>query len=411
MAAETRLKYLFKKYNEHTCTPAEQAELLSLLRQAEHDENLKELIAEVLSEEQVSHHLSETNAEAILEAILSAAPVAPAPPAPHYEKAPGKTPFLFGWKRAAAAVILLAAIGGGIYTWQASPKTETGKIAPRLEASQQILPGQDRAVLILEDGSVVDLETAEDSLLNARIGMPVQKEEGRLVYRASAQGRRKAIYNTIKTPRAGQYKVVLSDGTKVWLNAQSSLKFPTSFTGPERRVELNGEAYFEVAKNERQPFHVLSGDTDIEVLGTHFNVQSYQNEPAMETTLLEGSVAIRQQSGPTILSPGQQIRLSGTSRQVSEVDTNNVVAWKNGVFQFSNADLKSIMRQLERWYDVQIDYESIPHKRYNGTVLRNSNLSEVLMMLEMAGRIRFEVKNRTVRVIETKDNKTQKDRI
>ena len=205
----------------------------------------------------------------------------------------------------------------------------------------------------------------------------------------------KVAFNTIQTPRGGQYQVVLPDGTKVWLNAASSLKYPEVFMGNTRTVELSGEAYFEVSKNKAMPFHVKSKFQDVEVLGTHFNINSYMDEQTIKTTLLEGSVKVSNLKSLKILKPGQQ-SIAGISENsliklASEVDTDDETAWKNGLFQFNNSDLKIILNQLERWYDIKIDYASIPAKRYNGMISRKVKLSEVLKMLEKTGNIKFEV--------------------
>ncbi|SFA52394.1 FecR family protein [Pedobacter suwonensis] len=267
------------------------------------------------------------------------------------------------------------------------------------QKSLDVLPGKDKAVLTLADGSKVVLDEHTAANISEKDGLKISKtKEGQLVYAVLNQSNLKSgstiAYNTIQTPKGGQYQVILPDGTKVWLNAASSLRYPEVFSGNERSVELMGEAYFEVAKNKAQPFHVKSHQQDVEVLGTHFNINSYLDNNTIKTTLLEGRVRISNGQSVKILKPGEQAiaEVSGNGvRLATDVDTDDETAWKNGLFQFNNADLKSILKQLERWYDVQIDYRSIPNKKYNGMVPRKAKLSEVLKMLEKTGNIRFEI--------------------
>ena len=275
-----------------------------------------------------------------------------------------------------------------------------------------VLPGSDKAILTLADGSKIVLDEHTSANISNKDGLKISRtKEGQLIYTILDQTDVKTpstiSYNTIQTPKGGQYQVILPDGTKVWLNAASSLKYPEVFTGAERRVELTGEAYFEVAKNKAKPFHVKNHNQDVEVLGTHFNIDSYLDDNTIKTTLLEGSVRVSNGKSVRILKPGEQAIAeasgAGSIRLVANVDTDDETAWKNGLFQFSNADLKTILNQLERWYDINIDYSSIPDKKYNGMVPRKAKLSEVLKMLEKTGNIKFEiVEGRNLKVLPEK---------
>jgi len=275
-----------------------------------------------------------------------------------------------------------------------------------------VLPGTDKAVLTLADGSKVVLDGNTAANISDRDGLKISRtKDGQLVYTILDQSNLKTksdiAFNTIQTPKGGQYQVILPDGTKVWLNAASSLKYPEVFTGNERTVELTGEAYFEVAKNKAKPFHVKNRHQDVEVLGTHFNINSYMDDQTIKTTLLEGSVRVSNGKSTKILKPGEQaiadISGTGTIRLAVNVDTDDETAWKNGLFQFDNAGLKTILNQLERWYDINIDYSSIPNKKYNGMVPRRAKLSEVLKMLEKTGNIRFEIREgRNLKVLPEK---------
>lgn len=313
--------------------------------------------------------------------------------------------------RYAAAAIILLLISGTLYFALNSKKNSEATNLSKAN-TLDVLPGTDRAILTLSDGSKVVLDNETASNISNHEGLKISKtKNGQLIYTILNQGdliNKKAIaYNTIQTPKGGQYQIILPDGTKVWLNAASSLKYPEVFAGNERKVELTGEAYFEVAKNKAMPFHVKNESQDVEVLGTHFNINSYMDEKTIKTTLLEGSVKVSNNKSFKILKPGEQ-SVAGTSENsniqlVRNVDTDDETAWKNGLFQFSNEGLKTILNQLERWYDIKIDYSSIPDKRYNGMVPRKAKLSEVLKMLELTGNIKFEiVEGRQLKVLQGK---------
>ncbi len=298
-------------------------------------------------------------------------------------------------KYAIAATIIFVLGFGILYFSKNQPLKETSKIA-NSSKKIDVLPGKDRAILTLADGSKVVL----DELKDGEISETVKLKDGQLIYQVNNTGAKtnRVAYHTIETPKGGQYQVYLPDGTKVWLNAASSLKYPERFTSNERKVTLTGEAYFEVAKDKAHPFIVHTEGAgalgqEVEVLGTHFNINTYMDEQTVKTTLLEGSVKVASLATQKskILSPGQQSVLSNQSFLVKDVDSGDETAWKDGLFRFNNANLKSILYQLERWYDVKIDYENVPNKRYNGMVPRKSKLSEVLNMLELTGNIDFKI--------------------
>jgi transmembrane sensor len=315
---------------------------------------------------------------------------------------------LYKYISAAAVLILISAITF-VFLNKTKPvvKSDTA-ISKKLD----VLPGTDKAVLTLADGSKVILDEHTSTDISDKDGLKISRtKDGQLVYTIINQDDLKAnstiAFNTIQTPKGGQYQVILPDGTKVWLNAASSLKYPEVFTGNERRVELTGEAYFEVAKNKAKPFHVKNHSQDVEVLGTHFNINSYMDDHTIKTTLLEGSVRVSNGKSVRILKPGEQSIAEaagkGMIRLAAGVDTDDETAWKNGLFQFNNANLKSILSQLERWYDINIDYSTIPDKKYNGMVPRKAKLSEVLKMLEKTGNIRFEIaEGKNLKVVQEK---------
>ncbi|TDG36710.1 FecR family protein [Pedobacter changchengzhani] len=320
-------------------------------------------------------------------------------------KAPKK---LFIYRYTAAAVVLLSLIGVSLYLIL-NPSAEKVEIQSAKNKPLDVLPGTNKAVLTLGNGSKVVLDGKTASNLSDRDGLKISKtNNGQLVYTITEakQVQNKVIAsNTIQTPRGGQYQVVLPDGSKVWLNAASSLTYPEIFVGKERKVKLTGEAYFEVAKNKNMPFIVNTQSQNVEVLGTHFNINSYMDEQTIKTTLLEGSVKVSNNQFIQILKPGDQ-SIAGANgnaaiKLVHNVDTDDETAWKNGQFSFNNASLKTILNQLERWYDVKIDYSAIPQKRYNGMVPKKANLSQVLNMLELTGNIKFQIEEgRKLKVIE-----------
>lgn len=305
----------------------------------------------------------------------------------------------------AAAVVLLGALA--LYFFNPSPlnpsKEQLSNVNPATE--QVILPGGNKAVLTLADGKQITLDEAGNGKLAEQSGITITKtKDGQLVYTVSpsAVAAKGPAMNMIATPKGGQYQVNLPDGTKVWLNAASSLRYPAAFTAGVRQVSLTGEAYFEVAKvRSEMPFKVSTATQTVEVLGTHFNINSYTDEPAVKTTLLEGAVKVISPATAVkelILKPGQQSALRGAQLNVAEVNEEEVIAWKNGMFRFRDADLQTVMRSVARWYDVQVNYEgTLPVRQFSGEIHRNVNLSEVLDILSFF-KVHFRVDGKTITV-------------
>lgn len=309
------------------------------------------------------------------------------------------------WRRifVAACLFIAAAIGLLFYL------NSTHKVTQPLAAvAEDILPGGNKAVLTLSNGKKISLTDVGKGELAKQSGIRISKtRDGQLVYQVSTSdlpvGSAEVEYNTVETPRGGQYQIDLPDGTKVWLNAASHLKFPLSFANlTERRIELTGEAYFEVEKDAGKPFVVSTEKQSVHVLGTHFNVNAYGDDPIVKTTLLEGSVRVQHEGVPgdyRILVPGQQsqISLAATPIQVVKVDPLIETAWKNGKFSFENEPIENIMRQISRWYDVDVVYQdNVAGKTVWGSINRYSNVSKVLSVVERTGKIHFKVKGRRV---------------
>ena len=320
---------------------------------------------------------------------------------------------ILSYKYAAAAAVVGLVIGGAALFTLLKKKDDlsTKPIAERFR--NDVAPASEKAILELADGSRIALDSAAKGELVQQGSTRVLKQDnGQLKYDAEkttpgATGIPYA-YNTVTTPRGGQYRVVLPDGSKVWLNAASSLRFPTGFAGHERKVELVGEAYFEVAKNPAMPFKVTvkpfagnaaSAPMEVEVLGTEFNINAYGDETDRRTTLLQGSVKITAGSGQSLLKPGQQARVNAGGLQIMpEVDTDEVIAWKNGLFQFKEANIQSIMRQVSRWYDVEVEYRGNIHQQFFGKIPRRVQVSTLLKILESTGWVHFAIEGKKITV-------------
>lgn len=309
------------------------------------------------------------------------------------------------WPRlAAAASVLLCLSVGGYFLLHKQPQQQIAQNQPQYH---DIPSGGNKAVLTLASGKQIILTDAKNGKLVEQGNTVINKtQDGQVVYSASKASRQVSggdlkgtiAYNTMATPRGGQYHLTLSDGTNVWLNAASSIKYPTAFTGNDRQVEITGEAYFEVAHNAAKPFSVISNGQTVEVLGTHFNINAYADEPAIKTTLLEGSVKFNAGSHQGLLYPGQQSVFNTTTAAltVQLVDVSQVIAWKNGFFEFDNIDLATLMRQISRWYDVDIIYQNIDNKSlFGGGISRKLNLSQVLHLLE-TNKLHFKIEGRKV---------------
>ena len=308
------------------------------------------------------------------------------------------------WLFVAAASILLA-VTTGIYFISFRGSRSNARIPVTLASDRyhnDVQAGSNKAVLTLANGAKILLDDAKDGRLAEQGSTRLIKRNGKVAYQAGHDDGSQPLYNTITTPRAGQYRVALPDGSQVWLNAASSITFPTSFSGAGRNVAITGEAYFEVAHNASKPFIVSINDTEIRVLGTHFDVMAYADEGALHTTLLEGSVRIRHGRDSGMLRPGQQSRLGpdGGLHIINNVDVEGVMAWKNGLIHFQNADLKTVMRQLSRWYDVDVEYRNGNfNHQFVGELPRSLSLCNVLKALEITAKLKFSVEGRKIIVL------------
>ena len=302
--------------------------------------------------------------------------------------------------RLAAASIILLIITAGVLYFTTNNSTDSSSNQQANNISQtDVLPGGDKAILTLDNGQQIVLDTAANGTITQQGNVTISKLNGQLTY-SKATGNEEVLYNTITTPKGGQYKLELADGSKVWLNAASSIRFPTAFINKERLVEITGEAYFEISKDASKPFKVLVNKMQVEVLGTHFNINAYNDEADIKTTLLEGSVKVSKEEKTALLKPGEQAQLNAMYLIVNKnVNLQKVIAWKNGAFDFNGESLQSAMRQIARWYDVDVVYEKgLPDIEFGGKVQRNLKLSQIIKGLEDS-EIHFRIEGRKLIVL------------
>lgn len=377
---------LFRQFLNGELSPDKTEELVAWLGNEESDPQASQLILQQLNQQVLDSEISPE----LLQTLRSRLPVIldkVEKPATiirpvHFYKTK--------WFRYAAAIILF--FGAGTFFWLSNKSSkQTIPVAKQTPAETiDIAPGKEGAILTLEDGSQMILDSLGNGVITSQNGTKILLNNGKLIYNADGTVTEKIAYNTITTPKGRQFQLVLPDQTKVWLNAASSLKYPTVFTGTERKVDVTGEAYFEVAKNGKMPFKVNVNDkATVEVLGTHFNINSYTNESDIKTTLLEGSVKIINGEKNAVITPGQQAKVNNSKNQniqiVTSVNIDKVMAWKNGVFDCEDATLEEVMRQLERWYDIEVVYEKgVPEFEFVGKMGRDLSLSGVMRGLELS---------------------------
>ncbi|MBX2921945.1 MAG: FecR domain-containing protein [Chitinophagaceae bacterium] len=311
------------------------------------------------------------------------------------------------WRWVAAATFLICIAGSALFFLKKTSNTTVVKALPKNEA--EFLPGGNKATLILNNGATIVLDDAQNGSLAQQGNTEINKTtDGQLIYKLTKQDPSpEAIqYNTITTPKGGQYQVRLPDGTQVWLNAASSIRFPTSFTENERAVAITGEVYFEVAHNRQAPFIVSAGNTRVQVLGTSFNMMAYDNEDMKKTTLVEGSIQLTDGNRTSMLQPGEQMQVNEKDfKLIKHADVAAALAWKNGLFYFKDAGLQTVMKQVERWYNISVKFEgNIPEKQFNGKVPRNANLAELMEILSFYDDMKCTIDNDTITIMQRHNN-------
>ena len=400
MSIQDRLAYLLQQAVSHTAT-ADELEELSDLIQADDTGHTAQL-AEMLLRKELPGEAAdydETYWNQVAANILAADRTVErvVRVRPSYRRA---------WLAAAVVSGVLLLAGGAYRLMQKPAPAPLATVTPK--PANDVAPGSNKAVLILADGTQVPLDSAINGTLAQQGNTKISRQgAGQLTYtyNEASHDALTMQYNTLRTPRGGQFQVTLPDGTHVWLNAESTLKYPVSFNGRNRQVELNGEAYFEVAANAHQPFRVMvptrtdngKDSLEIAVLGTHFNVMAYDNEQQIKTTLLEGAVRVSSNGNSKRLQPGEGIALNKSNSTLSapaNVNTEEAVAWKNGFIQLEGNDIASAMRLIARWYDVEVIYKAPVSAHFRGIIPRNVPVSQVLKMMELTGEVHFEIKGK-----------------
>lgn len=372
-------KDLLEKYLDDRISPAERQRLTVALE----DPACAQLLDETVYGELVAGAYEGTPDEGIRQLIMQRL---------HQETAPVRTirPWRYQW---AAAAAVFALVAGAL--WLQRPAKHPAVQPP----VAHIIPGSNKAILTLSDGSAITLDSTGNQVIRQG-ATAIHQQGGQLKY--DAQSAPAAVeYNTLATPRGSQFRVMLPDGTQVWLNAASTLRYPTAFTGPERLVEVNGEAYFEVAGNAARPFKVKIKGAEVLVLGTSFNVNAYADEPITQTTLLQGSIKLSANNNQVLLKPGQQATLATDKAfHINEINPNDAIAWKNGYFLFKNESIESVMRTIARWYDVDVTYQGdVKQQRLGGTVSRYEKLEDLLKTIELTKSLKFKIEGRRVTIM------------
>jgi transmembrane sensor len=395
----SRLEYLFDRYFDKTCTDQEKAELMFLLQDLP-DMDLQQLIQRAYTRQTTAPPLPAHSARTILASILERNDKRVI----DLQDRPRPLPFLRRLAGVAAAVLLLCLAGSYLWVHHHSPGSFFRAADGPAAFKSSMPPGHSGAILTLAGGTTVLLDSAHNGALTTQGNVQVINRNGQLVYN-TLTGSHEILYNIITTPRGRQYQLMLADGSKVWLNSASSLRYPAGFTGNSRQVELTGEGYFEVADDAAHPFIVKTKNMDVHVLGTGFNVMAYDDEDAVRTTLIYGSVKVKTGDKETLINPGQQASAAQGNGQcgVSNPDITEVLAWKEGKFRFWKSGIQPIMRQIARWYDVEIAYKgALPDVQFTGVFPRKEDVSELLEVLEDAGKVHFSMEGNTIVVTKTK---------
>jgi transmembrane sensor len=383
-----RVAYLIAGYIRNTLTSEEHTDLDDWVTAS--DENMK-LFEDLTDEKNIEANLQwmdKVNSEAEFKRLQDSGA---------FKQKAKRFRFHPSWIAAASLIV----IAGASYFIYRSSNGNTTKIMTSLDSSS-FKPGGNKAYLMI-GGSIIDLTQTKNGLMLNNNGSDIIKlGEGALLYEPDSNKKIATVTHTLTTPVGGQFQVKLGDGTTVWLNSMTSLKYPSRFDDKERRVSINGEAYFEVAKNEKQPFKVILRDSsEVTVLGTHFNIMSYPDEMGKEITLLEGSIIVSKNNADTRLVPGMQAIINGNDVSTKTgIDTEEVIGWKNELFVFHDAPIESVMRQIERWYDAKIVYQDEVKDLFNAAIKRSEPLSKLLHLLELNGHVHFKTENKTIYVLQ-----------
>jgi hypothetical protein len=388
---QERLKELLDRYAQNELSRYEFDELCDRIKDAQNDAYLKDIIGQELSETEFVA-MDKGQLDAMLKRVLS------------QESGVRR---MFTWKRWAVAASIILAVGIGSYLLFSPRPPKEGGEKPMTKINDVPAPSVARATLKLDDGRIVYLDSVGNGQLAVQGNVNVLKTaDGKLIYSQEPGVRSQELkYNTISNPRGSKVQsLTLIDGTQVWLNAESSITYPTAFIGSERNVTITGEADFVVKHNEQMTFKVIANSVEVRDIGTEFNVNAYNDEDAIRVTLLEGSVKVsrsNQSNGSVVIKPGQQVYTVGSGQLAvnKDVDVEQVMAWKNGLFLFDKTDIKGVMRQLARWYDVDVSFEGyVPTQMFGGGIQRAVPLSKVLENLEKYG-VHFRIEDKKIVVL------------
>jgi hypothetical protein len=392
-----RLEYLLNHYVANNLSASEEMEFFAIINSQENDPEIRQYLDDIYPKTSNSFSLTEDQSARIFNQVLSSAGTTVVPL--NSSKTSRKKYLLIA---ASFIGVMLCAVLLFKYFNSTKNNIIAGLPHPATKPVNDVLPGKTGAILKLANGSSILLDSAADGNLATQGNVLVFKKGGSVNYTQAEHNKQlPPEYNTIETPAGRQFQLVLEDGTKVWLNAASSIRFPVYFFKGERRVEIKGEAYFEVAKNKAMPFRVAVNNSTIEVLGTHFNINAYDDEALLKTTLLEGSVKVITGKTQGLLKPGQQSQVSseGDIKTINNADLDEAVAWKNGRLTFTNADLGAIMRQVKKWYNVEVVYSGkLPNRSFTADISRNTNLSQLLQVLELSN-IHFKLEGKKLTVM------------
>jgi transmembrane sensor len=399
MMTTERAKYLIGLYLNRTISDYQALELSIWVAEHASDEQLANLLEDAWANYEAAVNMPEVASEKIITAVLKSSP---------HQDTPGNKARMFTFRNisfslkriaVAASVLLIISIGYFKLTRESAPiaKNNSKQISTH---SNDIAPGGQKALLTLADGTQIDLDSASNGLLTQQGNTKVIKlANGQLQYNSN-QSSSEILFNTMSTPVGGQYRLSLPDGSKVWLNAASSIHYPAAFSGKDRRVEITGEAYFEIAKNERQPFFVkINNGPEVKVLGTHFNIKAYTDEQEIKTTLLEGVINVSYGQKNKYLKPGDQAKIdkNGEMKLIANSNLEEAIAWKNGIFYFNHADLSTVLQQASRWYGFEVEYQGkvSAEDRFTGKIAMSVNFSRFIKWMEWSD-VRIKVEGKKV---------------
>ena len=386
--AKKRISYLLKVYSNKKATREEADELFEWVKKGK-EKPLKEHIEKLVSEYNLNELVPAVEWGKMYERILEEKERLDAQP--KLRK--------MSWVHWAAAAVVVLLLGSGYYYFTRQNQPQKAVVFQRKKTNDIAPPNTVNAVLTLSNGKKIILDSTGNGVVAMQGKVNVVKlADGEIVYKGNSEN---IEYNTLSNPRGSKViSLALADGSKVWLNAASTLKYPTAFASNERKVEVTGEAYFEVSHNAAMPFIVTKGETSVRVLGTHFNVNAYDDEKSLDVTLLEGSVKVSNGNENVFISPGQQADIQDARLTVhNDADLEEVMAWKNGLFSYKGAGVETIMRQVSRWYDVDVIFEKPVTEKFYAQVSRNTNVSKLLKMLEATKAVHFKINGKTITVM------------